>query len=250
MKISNNTILVTGGSAGIGFEIARQLGKDNKIIILGRDKERLQKAAKQLPNTTAIVGDVSDAKSVDSLVATLYRDHPDLNIVVNNAGKAHIYDLAEEGINAFEKAGEEMLTNYLSIIRLNEKLLPLLRKQPAAAIVHVSSIVSIVPNHSLAGYGASKAALHSYSLSLRRTLEKISNVRVFELQPPLVDTEFSAGIGGHNGIPASQVAADLVKALETDEYEIRVGKTENIYRLYLSSPEEAFNAMNPAPQPA
>jgi uncharacterized oxidoreductase len=250
MKISNNTILVTGGSAGIGFEIARQLSKDNNIIILGRNEERLRKAAGQLRNTTAIVADVSDAKDVDTLVTKLYQEHPSLNIVVNNAGKAHFYDLAEEGANAFEKAGEEMLTNYLSVIRLNEKLLPLLRRQEEAAIVNVSSIVSIVPNHLLSGYGASKAALHSYSLSLRYTLAKVSNVRVFELQPPLVDTEFSAPIGGHRGIPASRVAEDLIKALAAEQYEIRVGDTENIYRLYLSSPEEAFRALNPEQQPA
>jgi uncharacterized oxidoreductase len=250
MKTSNNTILITGGSAGIGFEIAKQLSKDNQVIILGRNKERLQKAASQLKNTTALVADVSDANDVEDLVKTLYRDFPQLNIVIDNAGKAYIYDLAEEGVDAFAKAGEEMLTNYLSIIRLNEKLLPLLRKQPAAAIVHVSSIVSIVPNHSLAGYGASKAALHSYSLSLRHTLAKTSNIRVFELQPPLVDTEFSAGIGGHRGIPASQVADDLIKALATDQYEIRVGNTEDIYHLYLSSPEDAFKALNPEQQPA
>jgi uncharacterized oxidoreductase len=250
MKTSSNTILVTGGSAGIGFEIARQLSKDNKIIILGRNEERLQKAVKQLPHTTGIVADVSDAKDVDRLVKKLYQEYPHLNIVVNNAGKANLYDLADEDANAFEKAGEEMLTNYLSIIRLNEKLLPLLRRQEEAAIVNVSSIVSIVPNHILSGYGASKAALHSYSLSLRHTLAKNSSIRVFELQPPLVDTEFSAPIGGHRGISAARVAGDLINALAEEQYEIRVGDTENIYRLYLSSPEEAFKALNPEQQPA
>jgi uncharacterized oxidoreductase len=249
MKTSNNTILVTGGSAGIGFEIAKQLSPDNEVIIIGRNKERLAKAAKQLKNTTAIVADVSDAKDVDNLVTKLYKEHPSLNIVVNNAGKAHYYDLAEEGINAFEKAGEEMLTNYLSILRLNEKLLPLLKLQPQAAIVNVSSIVSIVPNHTIPTYSDSKAALHSYSLSLRHALRE-TGIRVFELQPPLVNTEFSAGIGGANGIPASQVAEDLLKALGTDNYEIRVGNTEGIYQLYLSSPEQAFNALNPEQQPA
>jgi uncharacterized oxidoreductase len=250
MQTSNNTILVTGGSAGIGFEIARQLSRDNQVIILGRNQARLQKAAQQLPNTTAIAGDVSDPKDVDRLVKTLYRDYPRLNIVINNAGKAFVYDLAGEGVNAWEKAGEEMLTNYLSIIRLNEKLLPLLRQQPTAAIVNVSSIVAIVPNHLLSTYGASKAALHSYSLSLRHALAQTTNIKVFELQPPLVDTEFSAEIGGHNGIPASRVAEELIQALATDSFEIRVGNTEDVYRLYLSSPDEAFRALNPEKQPA
>jgi len=253
MKTSNNTILITGGSAGIGFEIAKLLGsKGNRVIILGRNEQRLAAAVAQLQkvtaiagNITAIAGDVSDPADVERLVQLLQRDHADINIVINNAGKAFVYDVAAEGIDAFGKAGEEMLTNYLSVIRLNERLLPLLRRQKGAAIVNVSSVVAFVPG-SLATYGASKAALHSYTVSLRHALAESSDIKVFELMPPLVDTEFSAGIGGHNGIAPSAVAEDLVRALGEDEYEIRTGNTEKIYRLYLSSPEEAFKAMHPA----
>ncbi|HEY4286715.1 MAG TPA: SDR family NAD(P)-dependent oxidoreductase [Puia sp.] len=245
MKTSNNTILITGGSAGIGFEFAKLFSIDNKVIITGRNEERLKEAAAKLKNVTTILGDVSDAGDVEKLIATIYKDYPGLNVVVNNAGRAHVYDAFAENANAFEKASEEMLTNYLSIIRLNEKLLPLLKKQASAAIVNVSSIVSIVPNGKMVGYGASKAALHSYSLSLRLVLSRTTGVKVFEVQPPLVDTEFSTEIGGKNGIPASVVAEELKKGFENEIYEIRVGKTEDIYRLYLQSPEQALAAMNP-----
>jgi uncharacterized oxidoreductase len=245
MKISNNTILITGGSAGIGFELAKALSnKGNHVIIVGRNEQRLKEAAAQLQNTTAIVGDVSDAADVDRLVDVLRRDHPGLNIVINNAGKAFAYDLVAEGANVFEKAGEEMLTNYLSIVRLNERLIPLLFQQREAAIVNVSSIVAFVPG-GLATYSASKAALHSYTLSLRHALAQSTAIKVFELMPPLVNTEFSVAIGGRNGIAPSVVAEDLVRGLEQDEYEIRTGNTEKIYRLSLSSPEEAFKALNP-----
>ncbi|HMI63211.1 MAG TPA: SDR family NAD(P)-dependent oxidoreductase, partial [Puia sp.] len=135
-------------------------------------------------------------------------------------------------------------------VRLNEKLLPLLKKQKEAAIVNVSSIVSVVPNARMAGYGASKAALHSYSLSLRLLLSRSTGVKVFEIQPPLVDTEFSVEIGGKNGIAPSVVAEELKKGFENDTYEIRVGRTEDIYRLYLQSPEQALAALNPQPQKA
>jgi uncharacterized oxidoreductase len=246
MKTSNNTILITGGSAGIGYEMAKLFSVDNKVIITGRNEKRLKEAAGKLKNVTAIAGDVSEAADVDRLVARLYSEFPDLNVVINNAGKSSaVYNLADEGVNAFERAGEEMLTNYLSIIRLNERLLPLLRRQAEAAIVNVSSIVSIVPGTRIATYGASKAALHSYSLSLRYVLAGSSSVKVFELQPPLVDTEFSAGIGGKDGIAPGVVAEDLKKGLEQDNFEIRVGKTEDIYRLYLTSPEQAFLALQP-----
>lgn len=248
MKTSNNTILITGGSAGIGFEFAKLFSVDNKVIITGRSEERLKEAASKLRNVTAIVSDVSDGADVEKLVATIYAAHPDLNVVINNAGRAHVYDLIGENVNAFEKAGDEMMTNYLSVVRLNEKLLPLLKKQAAAAIVNVSSVVAIVPSVKMVGYGASKAALHSYSLSLRLLLSWSTGIKVFEVLPPLVDTEFSSAIGGHNGIAPSVVAEALKKGFEEDNFEIRVGKTEDVYRLYLQSPEQAMAVRNPQPQ--
>ncbi|HXO77568.1 MAG TPA: SDR family NAD(P)-dependent oxidoreductase [Puia sp.] len=250
MKTSNNTILITGGSAGIGFEFAKLFSADNRVIITGRSEERLKEAASKLKNVTAIVSDVSKGTDVEKLVATIYKDHPDLNVVINNAGRAHVYNFIGEDVNAFEKAGDEMMTNYLSIVRLNEKLLPLLKRKEEAAIVNVSSIVAVVPNGKMVGYGASKAALHSYSLSLRLLLSGSTGVKVFEIQPPLVDTEFSTEIGGHNGIAPSVVAEELKKGFENDTFEIRVGRTEDIYRLYLQSPEQALSAMNPLPQNA
>lgn len=243
MNTSKNTVLITGGSAGIGLAIAQLLSeKGNKLILVGRDTKRLEKARTLIPSAITVQADVSKAADVDALVAKLETEYPDLNIVINNAGRALLYDLATENVNAFEKAEDEMLTNYLSIIRLNEKLLPLLRRQPLASIVNVSSIVAYVPG-SLATYSASKAALHSYTQSLRLALEN-TNIKVFELLPPLVDTEFSAPIGGQNGIPASVVADQFVAGLANDQFEIRVGNTEDIYQLFLSSPEAALNAMN------
>jgi uncharacterized oxidoreductase len=249
MRAKNNTILITGGSAGIGLAIAKALSPGNRIIITGRNEQRLKAAAAQLPNTTAIVSDVSDAKDVESLVATVYRDYPDCNIVINNAGKAApVYNLATEGVDAFTRAGEEMLTNYLSVIRLNEKLLPLLKKQKEAAIVNVSSIVAYAPGGSIPTYGASKAALHSYTISLRQHLAK-TNIKVFELYPPLVDTEFSAEIGGAiNGIPPSVVAGDLVEGLEHNTFDIRVGQTAEFYKFFLASPDDAIKAMSGIPE--
>lgn len=244
MNTTNNTVLISGGSAGIGFEIAKLLSeKGNKVIITGRNQERLLQATAQLKNVTAIVSDVSNPEDVDRLVAQITAGYPQLNMVINNAGQAYLYNLTGENANVFEKAEDEMLTNYLSVIRLNEKLLPLLKKQKAAAVVNVSSIVAFVPGR-LATYSASKAALHSYTRSLRLALKENSHVEVFELMPPLVDTEFSASIGGKTGISPTAVAEQLVAGLENNNYEIRVGKTEDIYRLSLLSPEEALHVMN------
>jgi uncharacterized oxidoreductase len=243
MKTSNNKILIVGGSAGIGYEIARSLSQQNKVIITGRNPQRLQEAAATLKNTMAIVSDVSKEADVEKLVKQLYSEHRDLNVVINNAGKAYAYDLTGEDADGFDKAGQEMLTNYLAIIRLNEKLLPLLRQQPESAIVNVSSIVAFAPGARIPTYSASKAALRSYTQALRLLLQPTS-VKVFELMPPLVDTEFSAGIDGHNGIKPIVVAEELLKALSEDRFEIRVAGTEDFYKFFLSSPEQALAAMN------
>lgn len=244
MKTTKNTILITGGSAGIGFETAKLLSEQgNNVIIIGRDQNRLDDAKAKLNNVTAIKADVSKAEDVKELVATISRLYPELNVVINNAGRALLYNLADESQDAFANAEDEMLTNYLSIIRLNQQLLPLLKQQEEAAIVNVSSVVAYVPGITLPTYAASKAAVHSYTTSLRLSLENTS-VKVFELFPPLVNTEFSKEIGGHNGIEPSQVADELLEGLKNDEFEIRVGDTAKIYDLFRSSPVDALNVMN------
>jgi uncharacterized oxidoreductase len=244
MKTTQNTILITGGSAGIGLEMARLfLNEGHRVLITGRNDQRLREAASQLPGVETFRGDVSDEGDVNRLVSVVKKDFPALNIVVNNAGAAFLYDLGSD-TGGYEKAGTEMNTNFLSVIRLNERLLPVLKSQKESAIVNVSSIVALVPGR-IPTYSASKAALHSYTQSLRLAL-KNTPVKVFELMPPLVNTEFSKAIGGENGIAPSAVAQDLVDALNNDHYEIHVGRTADIYKLFLSSPAAAFEAMNPA----
>jgi uncharacterized oxidoreductase len=243
MKTSNNTVLITGGGAGIGFQTAKILSAaGNRVIITGRNADTLQKAAAQLNNVTTIVSDVSKEEDVQALVKRISTEFPTLNIVINNAGAAELYKLTG-GDHAYSKASREMLTNYLSVIRLNELLIPLLQQQPEAAIVNVSSIAAFAPGSVLAGYSATKAALHSYTQSLRHVLVATS-IKVFELMPPLVNTEFSKEIGGENGMPASEVAAALLAAFEKDEYEIHVGATADLYKLFLSSPADALAMMN------
>jgi len=245
MKTTQNTILITGGSAGIGLEMAKQFSEQgNHVIILGRNEERLKQAAVKLPNVTAIVCDVTRESDVDALVSRITKEYPNLNVLINNAGSVAVYKLGANA-NAFEHASEEMLTNYLSVIGLTEKLLPLLDAHKEAAVVNVSSIVAFVPGINMPTYSASKAALHSYTQALRLTLEKTgSAIKVFELMPPLVNTEFSQAIGGANGIPPADVATHLLSAIEKDEYEIHVGVTANIYQLFLSSPAQAMAALN------
>ncbi len=246
MKTSKNTILVTGGGSGIGFEIAKLFSQnDNYVIITGRSEERLLKAASKLENVTAIQADITNEDDVNRLAAKIAKDFPNLNVLINNAGSAHYYDVLSPNIDAFTKASDEINTNYLSIVRLTEKLLPVLNSQSEAAIANVSSIVAFVPSKTLISYSASKAALHSYTQSLRIALERSSSpTQVYEVMPPLVNTEFSKEIGGENGISPEVVAQDLFNAFKENHFEIHVGQTEDIYQLSLSSPKDALLAMN------
>src|SRR5258708_32607875 len=185
MNISNKTVLITGGGSGIGFETARLLSeKGNRVIITGRNRARLEKAAGQLTNTTAIACDITVEADVKKLVGQVQEKFNDLSILINNAGAAYAYQLAA-GANAFDKAGEEISTNYLSLIRLTELLLPVLSKQKEAAIVNVSSIVVFAAAGAIPTYSATKPAVHSYTQSLRHILSKIPNIKAFQLIPPL-----------------------------------------------------------------
>lgn len=247
MKTSNNTILITGGGSGIGYEIAKLFSTENQIIITGRNSGKLEKAAAELKNVVTIVADINNAQDVNRLTETLNKDFKNLNLVIHNAGLVNYFKLTDENVNAFEKTSEEILTNYLSIVRLTEKLLPLLQNQQEAAFVNVSSITAFAPGIAIPGYTVSKAALHAYSKVLRISLEKHEKrpiVKVFELMPPLVNTAFSKEVGGENGISPEEVALALKKAFESDTYEIHVGGTAEFYKLYLSSPESALQALN------
>jgi len=246
MNITNKTVLITGGGSGIGLEIAKTLAqKGNKVIITGRTADKLEKAASALQNVSTFASDINKEDDINKLVAYLTEKHGGLDVLINNAGQASAYELSAEA-NAFEKAGAEIQTNYLAVIRLTEKLLPLLSKQTEAAIVNVTSIVVFAPNAFIPTYAASKAALHSYTQTLRFSLAKTTAIKVFELFPPLVDTDFSKDIGGANGIPPSAVAEQFIEGFENDNYEIHVGATADIYKLFLSSPQEAFKALNQA----
>jgi uncharacterized oxidoreductase len=247
MEITNTTVLITGGGSGIGLDTARLLSaKGNKILIIGRNGDKLSKATEGLSNVFPYICDITKAADIEQLVAKVTAEFSNLSFLINNAATAFVYTHGE-GANAFEKASEEMMTNYLSVIRLSEKLLPVLKQQPQAAIVNVTSLVSVAPAAVIPTYSDTKAALHSYSLSLRHTLAKDTAVRVFELMPPLVNTEFSKEIGGEtNGMPPAAVAQALINGIENDEDEIYVGQTRDFRDFYLSNPAQAFETLNQA----
>ncbi|AXB58089.1 SDR family oxidoreductase [Flavobacterium fluviale] len=230
MKTTGNTVFISGGSAGIGLAIAKKLdAAGNKIIINGRSEERLQNALKQLDNAVALQGDLSLETDRIRIAEQLKQDYPEVNVIINNAGAAFTY-LLSETLNAHEKAAIEMNTNYLSVIHFTELLLPHLIQKTEAAVVNVSSIAVFGSHKLLPTYGATKAALHSYTVALRNTYEEEKNLQIYEVYPPLVNTEFSAEIGGANGIPPQEVADELFLALKNNQYDVPVGDTKQFFK--------------------
>jgi len=244
MKVQNKKVLVTGGGSGIGYSIAKAFAeKGNQVIIAGRTEDRLKKAVATLKGASYIVADVSNASDVEKIVQQIGETYGGLDILVNNAGVGKPQPL-DKSVDIYETAKYEMEINYLGVLRLTERLLPFLKDSEEAAIINIQSIVSYLPNTIIATYSATKAALHSYSQSLRIVLQKSSpNVKVFEVFPPLVDTDLTKAYDGDKLSP-TEVANDIIDGVEKDEYAVRNGATKDLYKAFLRDPEEALKQRN------
>ena len=229
MRITGNTVLITGGATGIGLALAQALvARDNTVIICGRRRDRLEAAQRAQPALQTLVADVSSPPSRADLVAAIGQRFPRTNILVNNAGVQHKIDLREPGDLA--KAEEELATNVVAPLYLTAMLLPQLVRNLPAAVVNVTSGLAFAPLAHVPVYCGTKAAMHSITLSLRHQLRE-TGVRVFEMAPPLVRSELGARHRPPKvntmAMPAEQCAAEMVAALERDEFDVAIGDAAN-----------------------
>jgi uncharacterized oxidoreductase len=210
MKLSGNTTLVTGGGSGIGRELAlrfHELG--NKLIVAGRRREALEETIGGREGMFAVELDVADPASIGAAARALVADHPDLNILINNAGI-----MASEDLSASRDLGiaeATVTTNLLGPIRLTNALVDHLKSRPDSAIINLSSGLASVPLVSAPTYSATKAAIHSYTLSLREQLK--GQVEVIELIPPGVQTDLTPGQSTREGYMPLDDYIDEVMAL-------------------------------------
>ncbi len=190
MKQSGNTILITGGGSGIGEALAHRLhNAGNTVIVAGRRRDALDAAIAGRANMHAMTLDIDSAEAIETFAADLIAAHPALNIVINNAGVMRYEDLSAR--RDLSDAEATITTNLLGPIRLTNALVDHLKAQPDAAIVNVTSGLAFVPLVIAATYSATKAAIHSYTLSLRDALA--GSVEVIELAPPAVQTDLTPG---------------------------------------------------------
>jgi uncharacterized oxidoreductase len=239
VNTTHNTVLITGGTSGIGFALAQKfLHQGNDVIVTGTNFQKAEAIKHQFPVMTVELADMRDRQALEKLV---YR-YPDVNILVNNAGIQYNYDFANSAIDV-EQIEVELDINLLGPLYLTKLLLPQLLNHPTAAIINVSSGLGIVPKQSAPVYCASKAALHSFTKALRWQLEKTS-VRVFEIIPPIVDTAMTQG-RGRGKITPEALVEEFWRDFSHDRFEMRIGKTKLLFALQRLMPSLAERIMRP-----
>lgn len=187
MQLKNSTVLITGGTSGIGLELVKQLtAQGANIIVTGRNLEALNETKKQFPHVHTFQSDVSNPKDIELLYALVTARFPNLNIIINNAGLMRLIDLQDASLD-LENINREIATNLSGTIQMVHQFLPHLLKQKSAAIVNVSSGIAFMPYSVAPVYSATKAGVRAYTQALRLQLED-TNVKVFEMIPPGVKT--------------------------------------------------------------
>ena len=226
MKLERKTVLITGGTSGIGLELARQLlSRGNTVIVTGRDQDRLVAAAKAIPGLHTFKSDVSDPGAITELHEMVLSRFPALDTLINNAGIMRNLKLSEE--RSLEDATREIEINLNGPVRMVQRFLPHLRTQTGALIVNVSSGLAFLPFPAAPVYCAAKAGIHSYTQSLRIQLRG-TGVTVVELAPPGVETplfrgEFAEEMRGQKAMSVQVLVKRAIAGIEAGKLEIQPG---------------------------
>jgi uncharacterized oxidoreductase len=246
MRLENRTVLITGGSSGIGLELARQLlRRGNTVIVTGRDQEKLDAARSALPGIHVFRSDVSDPAAIAALHDAVLAQFPALDTLVNNAGIMRNLNLnVDRDLNDVTR---EIEINLSGPVRMIQQFLPHLKSRQGALIVNVSSGLAFIPMPISPVYCATKAAIHSFTQSLRVQLGGTS-VTVIELAPPGVETplfrgEFAEELGGQKGMDVKVLARKAITGIEAGRLEIRPGLSNVLKIMSRIAPRFMFNQM-------
>jgi uncharacterized oxidoreductase len=243
MKLTHQTVLLTGATSGIGRHLAGRLHElGNQVIVCGRQPEQLAELAAQYPGLATYVCDVSNATQCAAFAQWAATTYPQLNVLINNAGLMQLFDLT----NAVDlsKVSAEIATNLLAPIHLISLLSNQLQQQPAAAILNVTSGLAFTPLASVPVYSATKAALHAFTVCLRYQLRETA-VKVFEIIPPAVDTNLGHADkydrSNDHPMPVAEFVEALLQVMERDAYEVGIGSAEGLRQ----QREALFSLLNP-----
>ena len=241
MQLEGNTVLVTGGASGIGLAVAaRYLRAGSEVIICGRREQKLREAAREYPGLQIVVCDVASAAGRIELMRSVAATFPRFNVLVNNAGIQRRVKIADE---PWEAMREELAINLEAPIHLSQLAIPHLGSQPRAAIVNVTSGLSFVPMARVPIYCATKAALHSFTLSLRHQLIGTA-IEVIEIIPPAVDTDLG-GPGLHtHGVNVDEFADSAMGEIASGAVETAYGFSKHTSRASRAELDATFVRMN------
>ena len=222
MRMTGNTIFITGGGSGIGRALAEAFhARGNQVIVSGRRKDRLQAVLDANPGMDAVELDITDPASIATAAAQLIDRHPELNVLINNAG-IMLFDQAEGAVDD-ALLTSTVATNLLGPIRMASALVGHLKRRDHAVIANMSSVLGFVPMAATAVYSATKAALHSWTLS-QRYLLRGHGVTVIEIAPPWVRTELLNSTEEARAMPLDAFIAAVMTELATDADEVLVGQ--------------------------
>ncbi|WP_462266881.1 SDR family oxidoreductase [Mucilaginibacter sp.] len=250
MKLANSTILITGGTSGIGMEFLQQLSKQGAahIIITGRDNPKLEKVKQQFPDVYTVQSNVGNIREIEELYLDVTKKFPALNIIINNAGIMRNLNLQDTSIG-LESITQEIDTNLSGTIRMVHRFLPHLKIQASAAIVNISSGLAFVPFPLSPVYSAAKAGVHAYTQVLRLQL-KNTNVKVFEVAPPSTETPLQnafSNIDMGSSSPMMKVdkmVSEAIRGILKDKAEILPGMSKALRFMGRIAPAFFMNFMH------
>ncbi|MBL6446624.1 SDR family oxidoreductase [Fulvivirga sp. 29W222] len=243
MKLNNNTILITGGSSGIGLELARRLHKQgNNILICGRSEEKLNNVKHEIPGIHDYPCDLSIKAHRQELFQWVSDNHPSCNILINNAATVHKTNFSEDS-KMIEKAENEVQTNLIAPITLSKLFLPLLMKNENASIINVTTGLIYAPRAAYPIYNATKSGLHAFTQVLRHQL-KNDPIRVIEVIMSAVDTPWHQGNPPKMAISVEKAAAEMLNKLEKGQEVIKIAGVKILYILSRIAPAFAFRKIN------
>jgi len=252
MNLKGNTVLITGGSSGLGLEFARRFAElGNTVIITGRDPARLHDAKKQVPGIHTIQSDVSDPAAIQALYAQMTAQFPELNMLINNAGEMRKINL-NQSID-LQDLTREIDINLSGPVRMTQQFLPHLKSKQTAAIVNVTSGLALVPFPISPIYGATKAGLRAYTKALRVQL-KNTKIKVFELVAPAARTplaqKFTDDVGEGRLMDPVKLINVALKGISNDQQEIYPGMARIMKIMSRLAPSVLFNQLSKASEKA
>jgi uncharacterized oxidoreductase len=254
MELKNSTILITGGSSGIGLELIKQLIGEgvNTIITTGRDVSRLEQVKRQFPQVHTFQSDVSDSFAISQLYREVVRQFPQLNIIINNAGIMRDLDLLTTNVDVNEITAEIEI-NLSGSIKMVQIFMPHLLTKKEAAIINVSSGLAFIPFPASPIYSAAKAGLHAYTRILRIQLKQ-TNIKVFELAPPSTETPlldaFTGLVDSSQNMAVDKMVSIAIKGILNDNMEIKPGASKILKIMSRLAPETMLNFLDKTLQKA